>query len=146
MSPNEPAPASRPRRFLHLSISCGMILFSAFLPAAAQSITPNPSQEPQITQSPQGKQEEAARAAARSKAHHFDRVVIAVLENTDFDRAMQDPNLAALAARGASFTNFHALFHPSYPNYLAMVAGTDFGIHRRGSLFGRQAGGFPERF
>ncbi len=120
-----------------------MILFSAFLPAAAQSITPNPSQEPQITQSPQGKQEEAARAAARSKAHHFDRVVIAVLENTDFDRAMQDPNLAALAARGASFTNFHALFHPSYPNYLAMVAGTDFGIHRRGSYLGDKQVDFP---
>jgi hypothetical protein len=98
---------------------------------------------PQVTKSPEGKKEEAQRAAARSTAHHFDRVVIIVLENVDYERAIQDPNLAALAGRGASFTNFHALFHPSYPNYLAMIAGTDFGIHRRGSYLGDQQVNFP---
>jgi len=107
-------------------------------PGAAQSITPAPppsqSTPPQITKSPAGKLEEAARAAARSPTHHFDRVLIIVLENVDYEVASQDKNLAELAAGGASFTNYHALFHPSYPNYLAMVAGTDFGIHRRGRL------------
>ena len=105
--------------------------------ASAQSVTPPPSNQsaqPQVTKSPEGKQEEAARAAARASARHFDRVVIIVLENVDYEVASQDKNLADLAARGASFTNFHALFHPSYPNYLAMVAGTDFGIHHRGRL------------
>ncbi len=105
--------------------------------APAQSITPAPQNQsapPQVTKSPEGKQEEAARAAARSKAHHFDRVLIIVLENVDYEVASQDKNLAELATHGASLTNFHALFHPSYPNYLAMVAGTDFGIHRRGRL------------
>jgi acid phosphatase len=97
----------------------------------------------QVTKSPEGKKEEAERAAARSPAHHFDRVVIIVLENVDYERAIQDPNLAALAGRGASFTNFHALFHPSYPNYLAMIAGTDFGIHRRGSYIGDKQVNFP---
>ncbi len=84
---------------------------------SAQSITPAPNQsaQPHVTKSEAGKQEEAARAAARAKAHHFDRVVIIVLENTDYERAMQDPSLAAIAVQGASFTNFHALFHPSYP-------------------------------
>ncbi len=53
-------------------------------------------------------------------ARHFDRVVVIVLENGDYETARQDKNLAALAAQGASFSNFHALFHPSYPNYLAM--------------------------
>jgi hypothetical protein len=86
---------------------------------------------PQITKTPEAKADEAARAAARARAHHFDRVVIIVLENVDYELAIQDKNFAALAAQGASFTNFHALFHPSYPNYLAMVAGTDFGIHSR---------------
>ena len=119
--------------------------------SAAQSITPAPRQaaqpqsqsqsqpqpqpQPQVTKSPAGKEEEAARAAARASAHHFDRVLIIVLENVDYEVASQDKSLADLAAGGASFTNFHALFHPSYPNYLAMVAGTDFGIHRRGRLF-----------
>ena len=105
--------------------------------ASAQSVTPPPSNQsaqPQVTKSPEGKQEEAARAAGRASARHFDRVVIIVLENVDYEVASQDKNLADLAARGASFTNFHALFHPSYPNYLAMVAGTDFGIHHRGRL------------
>lgn len=99
--------------------------------------------EPQITKSPEGKKEEAERAAARASAHHFDRVVIVVLENTDYERAMQDPNLIELAKRGASFTNFHALFHPSYPNYLAMIAGTDFGLHRHGSYLGDRQVNFP---
>lgn len=107
--------------------------------AQAQSITP----APQITKSEEGKREEAARAAQRARAHHFDRVVIIVLENVDYERAMQDPNLTALAAQGASFTNFHALFHPSYPNYLAMIAGTDYGIHRRGSYLGDKQVNFP---
>jgi len=112
----------------------------------AQAITPvqsDQSQQPQITKSPEGKKEEAERAAERAKAHHFDRVLIIVLENTDYERATQDKNLAGLAQHGASFTNFHAMFHPSYPNYLAMVAGTDFGIHRRGSYLGDKQVNFP---
>jgi len=112
----------------------------------AQAITPvqsDQSQQPQITKSPEGKKEEAERAAERAKAHHFDRVLIIVLENVDYERAIQDKNLAALAQHGASFTNFHAMFHPSYPNYLAMVAGTDFGIHRRGSFLGDKQLNFP---
>ena len=99
--------------------------------------------EPQITKSPEGKREEAERAATRASAHHFDRVVIIVLENVDYERAIQDPNLAELSRRGASFTNFHALFHPSYPNYLAMIAGTDFGLHHRGSYLGDRQVNFP---
>jgi hypothetical protein len=112
---------------------------------SAQSITQAPSDQnlPQVTKSPQGKQEEAARAAARAPARHFDRVVIIVLENVDYEVASQDKNFADLAAQGASFTNFHALFHPSYPNYLAMVAGTDFGIHRRGRYLADAQVNFP---
>ena len=119
------------------------------IPAQSTALQSAPSQsqsqsEPQITKSPEGKSEEAARAAARAKAHHFDRVVIIVLENADYERAIQDPNLTTLAAHGASFTNFHALFHPSYPNYLAMIAGTDFGVHRGGSFLGDKQVNFPD--
>ena len=114
--------------------------------AIPQSITPAPqnqSAQPEITKSEEGKREEAARAAARAKNHHFDRVLIIVLENVDYERAIHDPSLQALAAQGASFTNFHALFHPSYPNYLAMIAGTDFGLHRKGSFLGDRQVDFP---
>src|SRR4051812_1123770 len=124
-----------------------MLLLAAGGSAArSQSITPAPatqSDQPRVTKSEAGKQDEAARAAARSKARHFDRVLIIVLENTDYERAMRDPSLKALAAQGASLTNFHALFHPSYPNYLAMIAGTDFGLHRKGSFLGDRQVNFP---
>ena len=123
-----------------------LLLPSGPVVAISQSITAaqqNQSAQPQITKSDEGKREEAARAAERAKSHHFDRVLIIVLENVDYERAIQDPSLQALAAQGASFTNFHALFHPSYPNYLAMIAGTDFGLHRRGSYLGDRQLNFP---
>jgi hypothetical protein len=113
-------------------------------PQSAQQSSQPQSAQPQVTKSPEGKEEEAARAAARARARHFDRVVIIVLENVDYEVASQDKSLAELATHGASFTNFHALFHPSYPNYLAMVAGTDFGIHRRGRLFADNQVNFPD--
>jgi hypothetical protein len=130
------------RSYIRFHMLSAFLLASTLL--AAQSITPAPPQsQPQITKSPEGKQEESARAAARAKAHHFDRVLIIVLENADYERAVQDPSLASLAARGANFTNFHALFHPSYPNYIAMIAGTDFNTHRGGSYLGDRQVNFP---
>jgi hypothetical protein len=69
-----------------------------------------------------------APAPVVSGGKHFDRVLIIVLENQNYGSAMKDPFLAQLAEQGASFTNFHALIHPSYPNYLAMVGGSMFGV------------------
>ena len=59
---------------------------------------------------------------------HFDRVLVIVLENQNYSSAMSNPFFARLAQTGASFSNFKALMHPSYPNYLAMVAGSSFGV------------------
>jgi hypothetical protein len=108
-----------------------------------QSITPLQTNQAEAAKPVQQKKDDAAQAAAKSSAHHFDRVVIIVLENGDYEVAVKDKNLAELAAHGASFSNFHALFHPSYPNYLAMVAGTDFGIHGRGRFLGDRQVNFP---
>ena len=63
---------------------------------------------------------------APSTAHHFERVLIIVLENQNYEVAIQDSNLNALAQQGTSFSDFHGLFHPSYPNYLAMIGGKEF--------------------
>ncbi|HXN22427.1 MAG TPA: alkaline phosphatase family protein [Candidatus Dormibacteraeota bacterium] len=60
---------------------------------------------------------------------HFDRVLVIVLENQDYTSAMRDPFLAKMATWGASFSKFKNLYHPSYPNYLAMIAGSSFGSH-----------------
>lgn len=124
---------------------CGRLaLLGISIAAVAQAMTPAPQNQPVIAKSPEGQAEEAARAAAGARAHHFDRVLIIVLENVDYERAIQNKDLTELAAKGASFTNFHALFHPSYPNYLAMIAGTDFGRHRGGSYFGDKQVNFPD--
>jgi hypothetical protein len=60
---------------------------------------------------------------------HFDHVLIVVLENQDYASAMQNDLLKSLAQKGAIFSNFGNLYHYSYPNYLAMIAGSDFGTH-----------------
>lgn len=64
-------------------------------------------------------------ASAPVAANWFERVLIVVLENQDQATAIRDPYLHKLAMRGAHFTNFHGLFHPSYSNYLAMVTGKE---------------------
>lgn len=140
------SPASLFRGVRFRTLTCFTIVLLTFLSLAAQKITPaDQSNQPQVTKSPQGKQEEAARAAARARsAHHFDRVLIIVLENVDYELAIQNKDLEELAKHGASFTNFHALFHPSYPNYLAMVAGTDFGTHNRPRYLADNQVNFPD--
>jgi hypothetical protein len=69
-----------------------------------------------------------ARPANAVIGKHFERVLIIVLENQDYRNAIKDPYLARLAREGVSFTNFSALSHPSYPNYLGMIAGSSFGV------------------
>jgi len=140
-------PRSVLRRKLFEILLIASCAWPAAMPTSATRTAQDQLSQAHIGQSEAGKQEEAARAAAqaaaRSPNHHFDRVLIIVLENTDYERAIQDPSLAALASQGASFTNFHALFHPSYPNYLAMIAGSDFGLNRRGSFLGDRQVNFP---
>jgi hypothetical protein len=124
---------------------CLAILFSYLCPTVGSAGEIPPSQADKVTTAkPSGQtKENPTQAGTKPGAHHFDRVVIIVLENGDYEAAVKDPNLADLASHGASFSNFHALFHPSYPNYLAMVAGTDFGIHRRERFLADRQVNFP---
>lgn len=62
---------------------------------------------------------------------HFDHIVVVVEENRSYDQivgSLNAPYLNALAARGASFTDAHGVTHPSQPNYLALFAGSTFGV------------------
>ena len=70
---------------------------------------------------------------------HFDQVVIVVLENEGTDQAVADPYIASLTRRTAWFSRYYAITHPSFPNYLAIVAGSTFGLdsdHRPPPLAG----------
>jgi hypothetical protein len=72
---------------------------------------------------------------------HFDRVLIIVLENQAYVSAIKDSYLKQLADEGVEFTNFRGLGHPSYPNYLGMIAGSTFGIH---GIFGDDQKDIPD--
>ncbi|KAF2172033.1 hypothetical protein M409DRAFT_63534 [Zasmidium cellare ATCC 36951] len=58
----------------------------------------------------------------------FDRFVEIWLENTDYDKAAGDPNLAWLASKGITLSNYFGVTHPSEPNYAAAVGGDNFGM------------------
>jgi hypothetical protein len=59
----------------------------------------------------------------------FTKIMIVVLENTDYDDALEQPFLGSLTQRGALLTRFLAETHPSQPNYLALVSGSTHGVH-----------------
>ena len=52
-----------------------------------------------------------------------DKVVLVVLENQNYDRVIRHPTFLRLADEGLLFTNAHSHYHPSYPNYIGLVAG-----------------------
>ncbi|KAL4889892.1 phosphoesterase family-domain-containing protein [Aspergillus ambiguus] len=62
------------------------------------------------------------------KGLSFNRFVNIWLENTDFDKAANDPHLSKLAKKGLLLTNYYAVTHPSEPNYCASAGGDDFGM------------------
>jgi hypothetical protein len=67
-------------------------------------------------------------AAAKPR---FDHVFVIVLENHDFDEAIDPkaaPFLASLARVHGLATRYYGVSHPSLPNYLAMIGGDDFGV------------------
>lgn len=59
---------------------------------------------------------------------HFEKVVIVVFENTNYQNAIKQPDFANLQQLGATLTNMRASTHPSQGNYVAMIAGSTLGI------------------
>lgn len=75
----------------------------------------------------------AATAKTSSPTSHvkgkaFDRLAIIWLENTDYTLAVGDPNLAWLAKKGITLSNYFGVTHPSEPNYVAAIGGDYFGM------------------
>lgn len=66
--------------------------------------------------------------AAHAETANFNKVLVIVFENTDFNTAMKQPYFSALTKEGAILTNFQAAIHPSQGNYIAMIAGSSFDI------------------
>jgi phospholipase C len=53
---------------------------------------------------------------------------VIVMENRSYQQALSMPYVAQLAARYGLATNYHAVSHPSLPNYLALTSGSTWGI------------------
>jgi phospholipase C len=61
----------------------------------------------------------------------FAHIVLIVLENKGFDTVVGNPlmpNLNRLAQEYTLLTGYHAIRHPSLPNYLSLIGGDTFGI------------------
>ncbi|CDH59504.1 acid phosphatase [Lichtheimia corymbifera JMRC:FSU:9682] len=60
---------------------------------------------------------------------YFDRVVIIVFENKDYDTTMKDKYFKSLPSKhnGVMLTNYRGVAHPSQPNYIALISGSTKG-------------------
>ncbi|PWN87645.1 hypothetical protein FA10DRAFT_173819 [Acaromyces ingoldii] len=58
----------------------------------------------------------------------FDRIIQIWMENTNFADARAQDIIRNLEPQGLLLTNYHAVGHPSEPNYMASVYGSTFGM------------------
>ena len=59
-------------------------------------------------------------------------VFVIVMENKSYDVALSGRFTASLAARYGLAGNYHAITHPSVPNYLALTSGSTWGVRDDG--------------
>ncbi len=69
-----------------------------------------------------------ALSCSSTTAQQDRHIFLIVMENHTPEQALGGPFLASLAARYHSAENYHAVAHPSIPNYLAMTSGSTWGI------------------
>lgn len=71
---------------------------------------------------------------ARAGSPAFKKTMIVVFENTNYQAALNQPTFAKFARDGALLTNLVSEVHPSEGNYIALVAGSNFGIANDSSV------------
>ena len=67
----------------------------------------------------------ASSSEATSSAGH---VFVIIMENKTYDEALQRDYMASLASEYAVATDYHAVAHPSLPNYLALTSGSTWDV------------------
>jgi hypothetical protein len=63
---------------------------------------------------------------------HLDHVFFIMMENHGYSQIVNNPNapyINQLAKSANAATNYFAIAHPSLPNYLEVVGGSNFGVH-----------------
>jgi len=76
----------------------------------------------------------AAACASYVPGKAFDRFITIWLENQDFLKVDQNPDILDLATEGILLTEYYGLTHPSQPNYVASVGGDYFGLDHDGFI------------
>ena len=71
----------------------------------------------------------AVATAAYVPGQAFDRFITIWLENQDFAKVSQNPDINVLTKQGILLTQFYGLSHPSQPNYIASAGGDYFGLN-----------------
>lgn len=107
-------------RKLYLSVTILFLLFTGCTPQQINTATPAaivpPLSEPMPTPNP--------------AIPNFDQIAIIVLENKEFDNVIGSPDAPVInqLARGNTLlTEYHAVTHPSMPNYVALIGGDTYG-------------------
>jgi phosphatidylinositol-3-phosphatase len=80
----------------------------------------------------------ASTCMLKESAKSPEHIVIVVEENHGYSKIIGNPDAAyinSLAATGILFTNYHAIGHPSQPNYFALFSGSTQGIKGDGRYF-----------
>ncbi|KAJ3274172.1 hypothetical protein HDV01_003455 [Terramyces sp. JEL0728] len=68
-------------------------------------------------------------AHALPTTSNFDRMFIIILENESYSTVVADNYFGkVLAPKGRLLTNYHAVTHPSQPNYIALTSGSTDGV------------------
>ena len=74
---------------------------------------------------------ESRRLCSAAALPRPDHVVIVIEENRSHAHIIgsaETPYINSLAQQGASFTDYHGLFYPSQPNYVALFSGSNQGV------------------
>ena len=96
----------------------GAIACSKPATAARATATPTPS----MSSSPSPSNSPISGATAKGSTF------VIVLENRSYEQVINDPYFSQLASQYAVATNYHAITHPSAPNYLALTSGSTWGV------------------
>jgi len=95
-------------------------------PASSAGSAPHAGAAPTVTAAPPTPHGSSSASRVRS---HPTKVLVVIEENHSLHEMLSEmPYLAALSSRYGYATRWHALTHPSEPNYLAIVGGSTFGI------------------
>ena len=138
-------PVARMRPFLLGVLTSALLTGCAANPvgslvAPTASVSPGSSLSasagPTITEVPSSAPGSNAPASPTSRLPDFSHIYLIVLENKE-DTAVvgspQAPYLNGLARTYGLATNYHAIGHPSQPNYLVLASGTTGGVHDDGN-------------